>query len=248
MTISARTSKNDFLTDISRGKFGDFSAFNLAGYNPSLPNGTEEDLWSEGGSLVYLSSEETMSYVSNNAADTSPLALLVGGVNDAGDRVFDFVLLNGVTPVIGTTPFAVVDFMFLTGTGVTNAGAITATATTAGTVQCGIIPGRGISQNGFIRIPSGKAALIKQIELNAAKLSGGGAPLVEFKLYIRSAPTTPWIVILDRRVDTGVDNDIIIPFPISGTITAGADLRLSATSSAANTEAQMRIQGVQYDV
>jgi hypothetical protein len=242
------TEKNSFIEDISRGKVGDFSFVNIAGFNDDLDSAVEEDLWTEGGTLTYLAGNELVNIVSTDAADTGPLAVLIGGVTAEGESVQDIVVLNGVTPVASTQVFYRINFMFLTGTGSTNVGAITATAAVSGTVQCHIFPGRGISQHGFLTIPAGQAAIIKQVEINAAKLSGGGTPLIEFKIYARFTPANPWIVILDRRLDTSVQDSLIIPFPLSGIISPMADIRFAAQSDTNNTEALCRMTGIQYEL
>jgi len=245
---SAITSKNDFLVDISRNKVGDYRILSLSGSNPDIDTGVEEDLWPQGGLLSYLASEETMDIVSTDAADSDPLAIFISGVDGNYNIVSEVIVLDGLTPVTTTQAFFRVNFMFLSGEGSTNAGFITATASTASTVQCAMLINTGISQHGFFTVPAGKIGNIFQVEINAAKISGGGSPVLAFSIYVRFTPATPWIAVLTRRLDTGVQDSLVIPFIVSAVLSPGADIRLSAISDATNTTALMRVTGVLSDV
>ena len=247
------TIKNDFSDDISLGKIPGTTLVNIGGCNPDIDTGGEEDLWGQGGNLVYLSSPETMDIVSTSIDDdvggTGATSLFISGIL-AGAVVTDTIALDGTTPVTSTQTFDRINFMFLfgAGSGQTNAGDITATASTAATVQCRMLAGLGITQHGFYSVPAGKTIVIKQIELNATKTGGGASPIINFRVYARFSPASPWIVITERRLDVNVQDSLVLPFPASGLLSPGADIRFSAVTDQNNTEALCRLTGIQYDV
>jgi hypothetical protein len=253
--VPARTVKNDYLNDVSKGFAVGHSALNVAGLNSNFNIGTT-DLWEQGGLLTYLSSEETMNYVSTDANDTllgtGARRVFVSGVNDAGLVVTETIEMNGLTPVAGAVPFAVVNFMFVladaAGVGAANIGAISATAATAATVQCVIRLEAGISKHGFFRIPAGKNAIINAIELNGSKTAGGTNPLLRFNIFARFGVTTPWISIFERALDSSKDSTLIVRQPLSGVFSAGADIRFSCTTDQNTSFAYMRVLGVLYDL
>jgi len=245
--------QNEFLIGVSKGNVSGQSFLSIAGCNNDLDIAAEEDLWVQGGDLVYLSSAETMDVVSTSVNDdvggTGATGVFVSG-NLGGVGVSETVALDGTTPVTTTQTFDTVNFMFLTssGTGLTNAGDITATASTAATVQCKMLAGTGITQHGFYRIPAGRNAVIQQAEMNATKTGGGASPIVDYKVYARFSPTSPWIILLDRKLDVNVQDSLIIPFPLGGVLSAGADIRLAATTDQNDTECLLRITAIEYDV
>ena len=232
----------DSSDEISKGNFKGQTFWSVAGYNSDV-NGTEEDLWNQGGSLSYLSAASTMSYAAG-AGDTG--TLFVSG-NLAGVEVTETRTLNEGTPVAGSQLFDTINFMFISA-GATNINNITATADSDASVQCNMLAGRGITQHGFYRMPTGYGAIIKQVEFSAVKESGGQDPIIEFKIYARFSSASPWIIILDRRINAATTSDFVLPFPLSGPIGPGADVRLSASSTEVNTQALMRVIGIRYKV
>jgi len=229
---------------ISKGRTDGETTFTVTGVNHAMSADTREDLWPEGGTLIYLPAAETMTYVSDNAADTE--GIFISG-DLAGVNVTEQVTLNGQIPVPGSQLFDVINFMFLT-SGVTNLGFVTATAATALTPQSSIFPEEGISQHGFFRVPVGYNVIFRQLSFNTARQAAGQDPVVNFNVYARFAPTTPWISLIDARMDAGVQSGIVVPYPVSNVISGGADIRFSAVSTEADTEAAIRMIGVRYKV
>lgn len=243
----------DIAAEVSRGNINGQEAVLIGGINFDIDSGTEEDLWVPGGSLVYLSSAETMNIVSTSTSDdvggTGATSLFISGML-GGVVVTDIVTMDGTSNVLTTQTFDFVQFMFLlgAGSGRTNAGIITATASSAGTVQCGMAIGYGISSHGFRRTITGKSAIIRSIEINGTKLTGGALPVITFRIYARFTQSSPWVVILNRSLDTAVQNQLIIEFPYSGILGPGSDLRMAASTDQNNTIAEMRVTLLEYDV
>jgi hypothetical protein len=253
--IPSRTNRNDYLADLSKGLAVGSVAFNVAGLSSSFNTGTAE-LWENGLTrFVYLASEETMTYVSTDANDTllgsGARAIFVSGVNDAGDTVTEFIEMDGLTPVAGTVPFAVINFMFCIpdsgGVGAANVGTITATASVSATAQCIIRTLAGISKHGLYRVPNGKKVVFKSIEINGSKSTGGTSPLLRFNVFARFTPTTPWISIFERALDAAKSPTLQILQPVSGVIESGADLRFTCTTDQNSSFAYLRILGIEYE-
>lgn len=252
----SRTSRNDFMADLSKGYAAGHSSFNLAGLNSNFNIGTA-DLWENGlNQLVYLPAEETMNYVSTDANDTllgsGARRIFVSGINDAGDVVTEVIEMDGLTPVAGTVPFAVINFIFVLpdagGVGAANVGNITATASVAATVQCIIRAQSGISKHGFYRVPNGKRVIFKSIELNGSKSTGGTSPLLRFNIFARFTPTSPWISIFERALDTARITDFQVDQAVSGVIEPGADIKFTCTTDQNSSFAYLRILGIEYDI
>ena len=133
------------------------------GFNPNIINATE-DVWDQGGVLSYLSSAETMDIVSGDPADkgtptagTGARTITIYGVGNNYNVLQETVIMNGTTPVTTTSAFLRINRMHVetSGTNQTNVGNITATASTAGTVQASIGAGIGSTTKSQYTVPAG---------------------------------------------------------------------------------------------
>ena len=247
----------DFLVEVSKGNITGQSTKIVEGLNPDIDIASgEEDLWAAGGTRVYLAAEETMNVVSSSTDDdvggTGVTSVFIVALDDDGEQVVELVTMDGTSNVL--TAIAMKDvvsvFAASAGSGLTNAGDITLTASSAGTVQACMMAGTGTYTGGFYTVPAGKKAIIEQVEIDATKITGGGnsLPLVNFRIYARlPGANQPWIVIVERRLDTAVQDQLIIPFPVSNILTTSADVRMTASTDIDNTEARMRISMLEYD-
>ena len=122
--------------------------------------------------MIYLASAETQNIVSSNVNDTSAgtgaRTVLVSGLDTNFDEISETVILNGTTPVLTTLSYLrVSDLQVMTsGTGLENAGDITATASSAGTVQAFMEMTFNHSLNGRYTTPNGKFAVFANYEVN----------------------------------------------------------------------------------
>ena len=255
MTVSAITSKNAFLTDVSRGKFGDCRALVVEGHNPSFDTADGEmDLWGAGVNLTYLSAAETLNCVSDDAndanGDTGAHSLFIVGLDAEFSRVTDLVLLNGTTPVESSNAFYRVDSLFVlaAGSSLTNEGTITCTASSAATIQAEMDPSYSVAEEGFHTLYKGTKTIIKQVEIASTKAGGGQDPVVNFRVYIRApGANQPWFIVLERKLDTAVQNQLVVPFPLSNRQIEGADIRFTASTTQNDTEARVRMILLEWD-
>jgi hypothetical protein len=196
------TGINDpFLLRVAKGKVYGHILYIIRGHKTDIDSADGfEDVWEPLATpnITYLSSAETMDIVSTSLADsdsggvnpqsTGARTVRVEGTDSSGNYDFEDVTMDGTTAVTTTKTFLRVNFMTVLtcGTGGENAGNITATATTAGTIQDEMDAGEGLSQSSHHTVPADRTGYIYKVELNAAKLTGGTAPIVEFKGLLRS--------------------------------------------------------------
>lgn len=105
------------------------------------------------------------------------------------------------------------------GTGNTNAGIITATYTTAATVEATLVAGSGISRNSHFTVPAKTSLLIVKTNVNIAKsVTGTAAGLVDVTRYTRSpgksfvqGESTRLDILIQNYAVWGSDLTVLIP-------------------------------------
>ena len=140
----------DFNLKVAANKMTGVTAENKYALNPSIDTPTE-DVWQEGGILSFLSSAETMNVASSSSDDDGdPLGdgartVTLYGLDNNYLPLKETVVLNGMNNVLTQNAFLRINRMRVTtvGSDGVNAGDITATASTAGTVQATISTGLG---------------------------------------------------------------------------------------------------------
>lgn len=126
----------------------------------SISNSTEEDIWSEGGTLQYLSVSEAINFASTSAADD--MTIIIDGLDSDYNLISDEITLNGLTPVPTNTPFFRIYRAQTKNDSVsTNLGKITGISDVSATVQCSIAIGYGQTEMSHITIPVGYVGLLK---------------------------------------------------------------------------------------
>jgi len=243
---------NDYLLEVAKGNVDGTTLIIVRGHNPDVDSATEEDIWEGGGDLSYLSSAETMDVVSTDIDDsdtggvnpqsTGARTVILSGVDGTGALITEVVTLDGTTAVTTTATFLRVNSMVLLTAGSSgwNEGNITATATTALTLQCEMDATEGISQNSHYTVPLAKTGYLYQIELNASKTSGGGTPQVEFKGYARNNGGA-WLQLFDKRLSISVTEELDVMLPFPSAMVAQTDIRLRLDTDTNNTEVRTRM-------
>ncbi len=221
----------------------------VRGHNPDIDSGTAEDLWEAGGELAYLSSEETMNIVSTSTNDdgdpagSGALTLRVSGVDGTGAAVSEDVTMNGTSNVLTSQAFLRVNVMqvLTVGSGNTNAGNITATASSAASIQCEMDATEALSQNSHYTVPLTTKGYLYQVEFNLTKNAGGGLS-VELHGFARPGGAgAPWLQLFDKHMDEDItdESDLLLPFPTQ--MPARTDIRLSALTNKADTDVRSRM-------
>ena len=197
------------------------SPFLKFGYNDDISSAAPEVVASFGGTFTPLSTATTLTLVSSSASDTSAgvgaRSLFIQGLDSTRRYQFEFVTLNGTTPVVTTNTWLGVNriMVFSSGTSQTNVGNISCTATTGGTNQARIPAGTGVTQQLIFHTQDGHQGLIRQVTLNVLKLTNGSAPRVTISMNVWNPKVTNSRYVLRRyKLDTAVFNDLVRTYKI----------------------------------
>lgn len=246
----------DYWLEVAKGNVAGSQLRTQRGHLHELDIADGETDISEFGDLTYLTAAETMDIVSTSVnddgspVDTGLRTLFIEGVDGTGAYISEVITLDGTTVVVTANSYLRVNNMtgLTVGSSGWNEGEITATASTAATVQCQMDATESISQNSHFTIPLGETGFAVQFEMNASKTSAGGTPIVEFKGYIRfGGDGNAWIQLYDKKLDTSVTDevDVFLPFP-TGAIER-TDIRIRALTDTNNTEVRTRLYGIFVD-
>lgn len=191
--IAKGTGTHDIVAGLDPDRFAVFKF----GTNPEVDTLADEDVWSVGGQLQYLASPETVSFVSDNAADTMDIVITGVGTDYALQN--ETITLNGLTPVITTNVWLRIWRVELADTpgGPVNAGVITGTASAAATVQAQIEAGEGQTQMSQFTVPAGYTGFI-------------------YSLFGSTSPTDTALVRIKSSINGG-------PFKIGGELEISGD-------------------------
>lgn len=218
------------------------SAFLKFGYNDNIDSGAEEVIASFGGTFTPLTTASTMTIVSSSTADTlagtGARSLFVEGLDTNREYAFEFINLNGTSSVVTTNSYLGINriVVFSSGTGLTNAGVISCTATTGGTNQAQIPIGSGVTQQLIYFNPDGTQGQIRGLSFNVLRISGGSSPRISIKLRVWNPKITNSTYVVRRfNLDTAVSNDIVrtyrVPLRLDPTDVLWATLETNTNST-----------------
>ena len=227
-----RTELSQFEIAVALGLVPGHRIFTKFCDNPAI-GAVEEDIWDAGGVLDYLSAAETMSIVSTDVDDTAAGAgaqkVVIIGLDNNFVEIGEEIALNGTTPVVTTLSYRRVIRMFIEANSGKAQGIITATASTATTIQAQMINGNNQTLMSHFTVPAGHTMILTHV--NGA--TGTGKEL-KFKGRIRDAtaanPT-------DRIFRSTILVESSFSLPDIGALTEKMDFRVSGIAAAAATEA-----------
>ena len=240
-----------FYQRVSQGDIRTTSPIIVRGHNPSQTSASGMLDLSEFGDITYLTAAETMDIVSTDAADTAAgtgmRTLLVQGVDNTGAAIEEIITLAGVVPVTTVNEYLRVNSMvgLTVGSGGFNAGTITATASTAVTIQDRIGIDDCLSACSFFTVPTGNTLFVLQAEFNVSRLSGGTAPVVEFEARARlGGDGNAWLLLFDRRKDAAVSDETTVIPAFPARLIARTDVRFRSDTDQNSTETRSRLYGL----
>lgn len=244
----------DYFVEVARGNIPGQSTVIIRGHNPDLDIADGFQDVAHDGDLTYLTGAETMNIVSDDAnddaGDTGLRTLLINGVDGGGNFVSEIITLNGTSDVETVKTYLRVNAMIglTVGSSGWNEGEVTATSTVTASIQAHMGATESLSQNSNYTVPLGQSFLLLKVELNAAKISGGGNPELEFKGYARpGGDGAAWLQLFDKRLDTAVTDelDVDVSFPFAAP--QRTDIRMRADTDINNTECRTRMYGLLID-
>ena len=218
--------KIPFKFQVAFGNFPRYEADTKFAFNPSVGN-SQEEIWAAGGILSYLTTAETMNIASTDTDDdgapegTGAHSVMIVGVDNNWKRVSESVILNGTTDVLTTNSYLRVLRMWVetAGAGATNAGDITATASSAASVQASISAGEAQSAKIQFAVPAGCTGVIRAFDVGVG--SGSDALFRLKKREIGGVFRTLRFIDTRRQNSLVVlENPILLPEKTDFTITA----------------------------
>lgn len=241
----------DFSVEVARGTQTGYTLWNKFGYDSSVSTSAFEAIWSPSSAFTRLASGETLDIVSTDANDTSGgtgvNSVVVYGVDENWVEQIEVVVMNGTTNVTTVNQWLGVNriAVFLSGSNGSNIGTITATASTAATIQAEMPAGGAVTQQCIFFVPADTNFIAEWLWANAVKLSGGGGdPLINIKMTVYSDVNKTSQEVFRGNLDTVRGNFLDVsprlPFPIG----EKSVVCLEAKSDKASTEVTARFSGI----
>ena len=244
------------LLRISFLEIGGYTPITIEGNNNNVSTGAAQDVWGGGGNLNYLpqSGAERMNIVSDLAADsaagTGTRSILIEGLDNDHKSILEVVAMDGINNVLTQKSYLRVrDLTAVTnGSSDANEGNIIATAETAGTIQCFMSVGIGVSKNSHFTVPAGKSLVVLGAELNATRTASGQVPNIEVNALFRSSiQDASWITAVERKIDTSVLDQLLVIQIIGNKIEEKTDARFTTSTDQNSSEVRVRLYGVLKD-
>jgi len=241
----------DFNTEVALGRRQGHTLWNKFGYNNDIDIGTEV-VASFGGTFTPLTTATTLTIVSTSTDDdgdpagTGTNSIVVYGLDANRDEQTEVVTMDGTTNVVTSSTWLGVNrvAMYLCGSGQTNAGTITITATTGGSTMAEMPAGGGVTQQCIFHVPRDHQFIAEWVRVNTLKQTGGNNPRVTAKFWVYSPVSNGKQEVYKVDIDTSVTNDVDesprLPFPI----TEQSVVWLEATTDKADTIVNARFSGV----
>jgi len=229
-----QTSTRNAGFDIARGLRPDAEAVNIFGFNRSV--GTNfETIWNNGGTYAFLSSEQQLSVVSTDAADT--MDLLIQGLDGDYNQVTETITLTGTDSVTTTNSFLRVNnAIILSGE---NAGDITGSYTTTDVFF--IEAGLGTTQACVYTVPAGRSLYLFRIDLTSGTVNAN--KYLTYRNRI-DASNGRVLRVAEATWQTGQQSfDRQVPFKI----TEKTDFQFECKSSSGDNEVSIFIEAIQVD-
>lgn len=218
--------------EIASGESSKLTAVNLFGVNRGVSNAFET-IWNSDGVYIYPTSLATLSCVSSSASDT--MSVLISGLDDNYEEVFDVVELTGTTPVSTTNSFYRVNSaVILAGSNVGNI-TITHTGNTAAFIESTL----GTTQSCVYTVPANKDLYIFRIDLTSGTVNNN--QYLIYRNVTRSSTGRILRVAEASFAQNQQSFDRQIPFRVA----SKTDLQFEAkTSSVSNNEISIFIEAV----
>jgi hypothetical protein len=225
----------------------------FTGHNPDVDDsGSREDVWEGGGLLVYQTVAEFQNIVSTDTDDsvggTGARTLFIQGLDENYTLITELVSLNGTNVVQTVNKYIRNRFVavFTSGSSEFNEGVITVTSADSGLLQVQMDETEAFDKNSQFTVAAGRTAIVQKIMFSSTK-SSGQSPIVEFKGKIRFFGSNTWTETYDFRLDTSVNDLIIMDNPFSNTLSEKTDFRIEVTSSHDNVDVNTRIWIIEVD-
>lgn len=238
----------DFHTEVALGRRQGTTTWNKFGYNADVDIGTEI-IASFGGTFQFLTVGETISIVSTDINDinggSGVNSIVVYGVDSNWNEQIVVYNMDGTTPVVSAETWIGINriAVFLSGSGRTNAGTITATSSGLGYTMAEIPIGGAVTQQLIYYVADNHNFLLRWLHFDVVKIASGTDPEVTFNGLVYSAVNNTIQEIYRGYIDTAKDNNIDVNTPIPFPIGEKSILYFTATTTQNNTSVSGRFSG-----
>ena len=190
--VSAQIGEN-YELQVAKGNISGTVSLYKFGVNPDV-NGTEEDIWSVGGTYSFATNASTRIVNSSsgndiNSSGTGAHQVFVQGLDENWDLASETVNLNGTNNVTTSNQYRRVfrAYVVSAGSGGTAAGTISIRQTGGGTIMAQIPVGENQTLMSIYTVPAGKTLYITNVTLSSGATPGNGAATDHsiFKMKIR---------------------------------------------------------------
>ena len=197
---SGDTISGDSMLDIAKGSITGLSSVNKFGRNSNIDTGTvPEDIWSRGGVWVAPTTARihdiASTDVNDSASGTGVRTVNIQGLDANWELQSETVIMNGTSNVATANTYNRIFRMYgeTAGSGGTNAGTITATAQTDGTVTAEIAQGMGQTLMAIYTVPAGYTAyqVHGDFIVNRAGTTSGAQADFEIRIRPNADTATP---------------------------------------------------------
>jgi len=238
----------DYFSELALGNIEGHSRVNKFGTAPDGVQTTATDIWSRADATptqqIWLAptAARIHALVSSSAADTGFSIRVYGLKTWDSLETNELVTLNGTTPVNTANSYVIIHRMKMVPTAakVINAGTITATAATDGTITAVILPGDGQTEMAIYGVPSVQKALLHRWSVNIDRTTGV-AIAVDFRLRVNENPNVQTTGFL-RKDDislTSTGTTVVERFYKVPPVYAGpCIIKIQAISTSADTEGE----------
>jgi hypothetical protein len=241
----------DYHYEVALGRRQGSTTWNKFGGNTDIDIGTET-IWGYGGTFARINTASTFTVVSSSVQDilttgTGAWNVVIYYLDENRLAQTVVVPLNGTTPVVTSVTGLGINRVALynTGSGDVNAGNITITATTGGSVQAYIVAGEGTTQQCIYFTQDSHQFLVDWLHLNINKPSGGGTPRVTIKGWVYSYVSTAKYLVYSETIDTTVENTIDLTPSQPFIVGEKSILYFEATTDTNNTVVNLRFSGIE---
>ena len=190
--VSAQIGEN-YELQVAKGNISGTVSLYKFGVNPDV-NGTEEDIWSVGGTYSFATNASTRIVNSSsgndiNSSGTGAHQVFVQGLDENWDLASETVNLNGTNNVTTSNQYRRVfrAYVVSAGSSGTAAGTISIRQTGGGTIMAQIPVGENQTLMSIYTVPAGKTLYITNVTLSSGATPGNGQATDHsiFKLKIR---------------------------------------------------------------
>lgn len=162
-------------------------------------------------------------------------SIRVDGVDNNYNEISEVVSLDGTTNAITTLAFLRINHLIgqRVGSEADNAGVITATASSASTIQATINTGDGINHDYHFTVPKNKIAYIINTYFEALSVASNTVLIFEFRVRGRNGS---WLILSDHTIDIDLSNAISIIPIIAKIINSQSDIVMQVSTTLDNAE------------